>query len=896
MAKSIFTGEEISEDNPYSSLASGVGFSNPYAVDAMGPAQRQEQYVAEHLQAFSEKADSPEGITEDDLEMTARAFIDGLWLNKSEEIGSYIGATAVKILNPELVRDKSISEIASEMKTDLEAESALFAERRPIVSAVANIAGGVLSPVSLKGGQILSEAARLRQGAQAAKTQADVAKTLGVPGAAQAADEAALLAQQLGRQQSGRIAEIVSKSPVPAAAAGFAGTEGAVIGFEGQTLEEKATNATITAGISAAVPFAFSGVKKTYDFFTDSTMAQQLGEGADFVNLMFTEHGLAQVYRNVISKAYGGRTLSEQQARNMAGRAVTPAAAAKAGQEIKADAARKTKLAKESINKNTAESIEEAGLRLDDQIAEVKRLADNAQGAKKVEYESRLAELQEAKVNAGVARALAVKEADEAVNSANAVFRGQALREAAPPSASVDEINALGAMDPQKANSALDQLWSQYGFKVANGKTYSISGADVAKFIDGISDKYSDLALIGSERGGIIRDVKNYVIEEITNKAPDGIIKGEDLLNLRSTIGRAINGLSDANVSTRRFSSEVQDYFHELLESGLTKAEKEAFAADRYAWSVRSTVDDAIAKASGGNARAGAFTAADYLEAVKGFSPRFAARGQGRLQAEAQSTAALSSANKENIIALANKEAQEIRIAAIKERLQLKRDLETQKQAIAKQRDTEINALRGQKGAMKATEEGRRALQNQIEEVKGRYNVQMADIDNKIQRATNETESLKELMPGTFKGTVFENLFNTALVGQAALFATPTAAQSIKATLVTGGLGARILAQESTQRILARQSQGQQRLRQITSRMGEGVELREGVVPSAVAQAVQPKEVMFSEERKQLLRDMPTSGKAALYQNLKAKGTLERLKAEDPKLFRELEKASKAGR
>ena len=31
MAKSVFTDEEISEDNPYASLGSGVGFSNPYA-------------------------------------------------------------------------------------------------------------------------------------------------------------------------------------------------------------------------------------------------------------------------------------------------------------------------------------------------------------------------------------------------------------------------------------------------------------------------------------------------------------------------------------------------------------------------------------------------------------------------------------------------------------------------------------------------------------------------------------------------------------------------------------------------------------------------------------------------------------------------------------------------
>ena len=81
------------------------------------------------------------------------------------------------------------------------------------------------------------------------------------------------------------------------------------------------------------------------------------------------------------------------------------------------------------------------------------------------------------------------------------------------------------------------------------------------------------------------------------------------------------------------------------------------------------------------------------------------------------------------------------------------------------------------------------------------------------------------------------------------------------------------------------------------SDIGEGVELREGFVPSAVEKAVVPQGVMFSEERKEALRKMPVSGKAALYRNLKAKeGSLDRLKAEDPKLFKELEKAANAGR
>ena len=176
MAKSPFTNQEVPEDNIFA--GNSVGFSSPLEVAALPPDQLQEQYVAEILQANTEKADSG-GITEDDLEMTARAFIDGLWLNKSEEAGSYIAATAIKILNPDLVQGKSISNIASEMKTQLEAESSTFAEENPATSLVANIAGGVISPVSLAGGRVISEAAKLRKSAQAAQAGDEVTSALG---------------------------------------------------------------------------------------------------------------------------------------------------------------------------------------------------------------------------------------------------------------------------------------------------------------------------------------------------------------------------------------------------------------------------------------------------------------------------------------------------------------------------------------------------------------------------------------------------------------------------------------------------------------------------------------------------------------------------------------------
>jgi len=64
-------------------------------------------------------------------------------------------------------------------------------------------------------------------------------------------------------------------------------SEGAVIGYGGDTTEEKLANAAFTAGISAAFSFVFGGAKKTYDFATENKMGTQVGQGKYFINLMF---------------------------------------------------------------------------------------------------------------------------------------------------------------------------------------------------------------------------------------------------------------------------------------------------------------------------------------------------------------------------------------------------------------------------------------------------------------------------------------------------------------------------------------------------------------------------------------------------------------------------------
>jgi hypothetical protein len=245
MVKSVVTGAEIDEDSPFAGVFSGAGFTSEIQAATMTPEQRQEQYAVEAMQAFTEKVSSEEGLDEEDYLMAARSFIDGLWFNKSEEVGSAITAAAVSVLNPELVKGKDFSQVREEILASMEADSANFQEDNPWLAIGTNVAGGILNPVSLAGGQMIAQAYNLRKGAEAVRAADEVAMTLGQ--APRSAD-AARLAAQYGSQQAsqgigiapnalGKVAQTLgaAKVPMPVPVAGLMAAEGAAFGYEGDT-------------------------------------------------------------------------------------------------------------------------------------------------------------------------------------------------------------------------------------------------------------------------------------------------------------------------------------------------------------------------------------------------------------------------------------------------------------------------------------------------------------------------------------------------------------------------------------------------------------------------------------------------------------------------------------
>jgi len=928
------TGEDLPEDiDPeVAALLSGVAFPRESDYLRLSPQEKQEQLVAENMQATVEKVESG-NLQPGDVEMVARSFIDGLWLNKGEEIGAYIAATAFKALQPDLAKGKSIGQIQKEMLGGLEAQSARFQEERPGLAITSNIAGSILSPASLAGGQALAQAARMRNVSTGAQAADDVAATLGGQFAARS-DESLELAKALSRGESALpavagapkqavfgvptaslsapVASTLSKVGPTKALAGVAATEGAVIGFEGQNLEEKVQNAAVTAGVSAAVPFVFAGAKKAYDGATENRMAQQLGKGKDFLNLMFTDGLAGSVYRSVVSKAYGGKTLTEQQARKVAGRALTPTMVKEENDRIIADAAKELERAKRIIGRESTENKEQVAQELEDRISAANIEFEEATskiGQRKAR--EKLAILQQAEEDKAVREALKVKDADEAVSVANASFRGQTLRASAPPGAPEEEILALGSMDPQAALRHLDRLWKKHGFTTVNDLEYKVNPNALDAMVSRVQKEYPELALLDS--GAFPTKIKNYLASELELRSVDGVISGRDLIQIRSNVARAINNLSQNSSTSQQFAREVQAEIDTLLESGLKPNQIAELEADRFAWSVKSIADSATARASGGNAASGAYTAKEWLEAVKSYSPRFAARAQGRFQKTAQTLAKLNEQNNKNILAKANKDLEEIKLQAEADKTKLQESLKQAKRDLTIAHTQKIRELKRQAQVEGTSVASRQDLQERIAQAQRDFKINLADLEKQRIRAKNETEALKRLMPSSFDASVFESLFNTALIGQASIFAgrqmgIVEGAQAFGSSLATGFVGARLLATEVGQRLIAKQTKGQQAIREGVSQIDEMAQKTLESVPVRGAEVAytQPtgavtgigeslavsEGTLYSEDAKETIRSLPKSSRARIYKKLESSGRLERLQAEDPKFARELKRAT----
>ena len=897
MAKSVFTGKEIAEDNEFardntvSNTMSSLFSDKRPALEA-----EIEDGVNQEVASLIQQAEEGSWDTSDSLQ-AARAFTDGLWMNKGEEAGAWIGAAAYKLFGMYGSEDKTVSQIKDEMLDRSEADSASFLEEKPVAATAANIAGGVLSPVSLKGGQLLGQAANLRKAELARQSAVQTGTALGGRSAigttAAQADEAGKLAQQLSGF-SPRAYNIATQTRTPVLGAGLIGAESAVIGAEGDTFGEKAQNALVTGAIGATFGGALSVAGVAVNKALQSNVAQEIGKNANFVNLMFTEHALAPVYQHVVAKAYGARSLIEQQVMSLQNRMPSLEVMQQRGVSLKENAQKTLARAKAISSGKKEQQIEQAS-KLSEQLTD--ELTAGGRIAKTdldIVSQKRIEDLENA-VDTNAIKAAAVREADAAVNAAESSFRTEAIVKSLPTNARAGLADEIEAMSPQDALKAVREAWSTTGFSAAKNADYKINLATVEKAIEKLIKKNETKVTLAAANGKTVTTtINNYIAAMIKERAKNGIMKGDDLIQLRSEIGTVINNLSDNQSATREITKPIQRYFDDLLISRLDSADAASFLKDRELWKLKSTLEDAVSVATGGQNRnvQGAFNTDDWIAANKKQGTYFSSVGEGVLQKDAQDVSKLAKQRKELIEGNAERDAAVLKKnseeAISAERVLLKR----QKDQLATANQARKREIQAAFEASNKTAKNAELRANADAEESARFTQAMSVIDDDIAKIERGLKFFKEVGPKD--GSIFERLFATSL-----LASTVAQGASIGLNLAAAGTGvARGLSAESTQRFLAGQTGFQRAGSEIAKRLDESAQKlaeRTGVNYRPVAAAVIAPDAgdkkVFNEQTKRSIMGQGQLSKSRIYTGLQNAGKLEALKAQDPALFKALKDA-----
>ena len=895
MAESRYTGKEISPDNIFvSNTGVSSAVKNIFYDQSETYEQKAEKSVESGIQESLSSIENDNWDTEDSLQ-AARMFTDGLWLNKGEEVGAWLGAAAYKLFGMYGSEGKSIGEIKEEMLARSEADSATFRSERPVAATVSNLAGNLLSPVSLKGGQLLQQARTLRQGElarqSAVATQAATRPIVGGSGVGMSQAQAQA-SSQLAQQLSGfspRAYQIATQTRTPVLAAGATAAESAVIGFEGENIQDKLTSAAQSAVLGGTFSFGLSGTGFLVNKAIQSNVAQELGKKSDFVGLMFTEHALSPVYKHVVSKAFGGKSLIEQQIRGLKARLPSL-------DDLKN---RKVDLANEAQSAIARAKVIATGTK-EKSIEQAKQLKENLKlnlTANKRIKESeldeisaaRIADLESGTTSQALLKTLAIKEADAAVNAMESSFRSSAFKTSMPSLASKTDIDEVQSLAPQEALDYLRQVWQKVGFSAAHNKQYLLDLDETSAAVEALIEKSpSALALSGSNGAGVTKLISNYVKEFISENSDNGLLTGKNLTQLRSDIGSVINDISENKFGSIKIANSVQEYFDNILLSKLSKSERDSFLKDKELWRTKSTLEDAVGNATGSNKiEQGAFTADNWIAANKTQNKYLAKVGKGALQKEAQQLSNLSRERKALIEANALENANEISKETRKIVNAEKVRLSNAKKDLAKEFDqNKINIDREYRQSAKtAADKARKKVA--LEQESQRFKMLKSNIDNNIASLSQSIKFIDNAIPSD--PSTFERLFATSLIASSLPIGALIDTTLGLGVALAGTIGGRGLAAESTQRFLAGQTSAQKSASVIAENLDSaaqkladryGLSYRPAV--SGVAAIPQQKTVVFDEKSKTLIRKQQDKNKASIYQGLLRSGKAQDLQAQDP--------------
>jgi len=825
---------------------------------------------------LSELRDDPTAKEDwlNDVMMGSRALVDGYMWGWSDEVAASIAAGVYQtFLKPEesnvqvpqeilerfgeeIPQEASYADVRRMMIGELEKERAQFASDNPILSIGLTVAGGFGSgsaiynavKTSIKGTTAALGSAALAvpkvqplvRSAQQARLQSSLGKAAATPSPATAL-QASIAADGVAAASAGRTALTATATELPTLAATGAL---ASAGFASQDtdLAEAATEgalwSTFLGGpLTGIINYGLNGA-------TRNRIAQQLGKGRDFIPLGMAalknskdkiEKSLEYGFNKIVRHAFGADSLIAQQQKRWT---------TLADQELARTENTISNTIKDANRRLAATKKDEKSL-LKEAVSAVKDQKNLTVGERKLAIEEVKNNL---KVNA-------VADADAATSAAEAALRVQAHKNAVPSGASKKEVEELFTIsNMHERQKALNNLWSEYGFKMLKNKKFRVNPAEVASKVKAALGAEREVLakLSGQKPVNAAEVIDEYVSTYVTK---GNWIEGKTLNNLRTTVAEMANklGTEGADASNKIVLRELVRVLDDVVYPQLSKVNQTAFNNQKKAWGQNIVSRDAITAAT---RKDGMYTPAEYLGSIKNNNARAAQEGTGFLQKEANIVIQQSKASDEAIKKLA---AGQVVKQARQGQAEVTKDLNAA--------ERRIDALKAQADSKIINAESRAEAIKKLET----ENIRLENL--KITR-----KGYSELAAKTDASPFFK-LFSTALLG----FGNPIQGLAVGTALGTQGV----------QRALVGQTQWQTQLNKALQSADQPVAKTVQVLGSARESVASSNGIdLDSSTALNTLNNASLTKQLQAYDKIKKGGNLERLKVANPKVYRTLERAN----
>jgi hypothetical protein len=728
------------------------------------------------------------GAWYEDPVMASRAFLDGMTFGFSDEIGAGVAAGIAKVTGA--AGESSYTDVYKTMVQGLEDERSSYEESNLGASIGLNVAGAIATaPLSI-----------------AAKTVSTLGKAIPI-------------LANTGRGRAGALAAGV-------------GLEGAVTGVgmaeQGEDIGEAALGGALTSIVSTT---ALKGLGKGVTALSRRRVDQSLGKGKDFVPITLAdpEGGAGNFYRKTVGGLmFGNSALKQQESRWL-----EPL-------EEKAASLANNVSASKAVS-SVMDSYKRASKSLQTQFDAAKRKA--SKGLKQEDIDV-LKKEQDRLMTITSAR---TAKADEAVNNSERQFRQQAVKDSIPASARIKENAGIltGSPDMNTTMGRLRDIWRERGFEVVKNRSFRVPTNYVDRLAGELGTELDEFARFnGTQPLNAMELIKDVVASSVNR----GRIDGNDLSSLRSRIGALTSSLGEdsTQAQTRHAMRYVVDDLNELIRTQLKPTDLAKFDGDIAAWKTMSSMSDAVVAASAKAGQRGAFTADNWLGALRQNQRKAFERGEGTLQGRANKLGDVSNRRDELITTIADQE---------KKRFS---DFTELREGVL---DTEIKQTAAELVSADASVATR---------LQGRMDA--------AQAAKEELKTARALMTGG--SSSMSNLAAMALLGSG---------------FAVGGLGgvavpigiAKFLSSQSGQRAIAGQTGLQEFVREIAAKAPSAIASNRAISTGAIANSGASPGTIDVLERSQ---GGSAKGRAAMYRKLESQGRLEELKQSSPDVFSVLEK------